>query len=182
MASYHVILDNTVPENNRRPSTSKILKHFSNKGITLKYGDIINFSEDRQKYAYIYINDDFLKNSDDSGSGYLSIPLSVSRNFTDAIKHYQKVIKQLGVEFGDIELHVADETIKKKFTTPSHLLEKARFYYLPYDNSLVVEVGNISRPFNITTSQTDIEKAIIVPIVTKKLSIFQRLKQKLKKK
>lgn len=163
MASYHVIIDTTVAETNRRPSTDKILQMLAAKKKTLKYGDIVNFGEDRQSYSYIYVDNSFIKNPDDSGAGYLTIPLSVSQHFPDAVKHYSKVIRKLGVEFGDIELLSTDKTVRRIFKKQNAFSTNAKFSFLPYDNSLVVEVGKKSIPFSVTNISREAIEAAFEP-------------------
>lgn len=170
-ASYHVILGTNAELNGRRPSVTAILEICAEKNVKLAYGDIINFGEDRQKYAYIYAEGNFIKNPDFSGAGYLTIPMAITRNLPDAVKYYSKVIRKIGVEFGEIELGRDDALIKAIFKQPSDILVKAEFSYAPYQDSLYVGVGRQSHTFLMmkrALKQADIEKAFAAPINTQK--------------
>lgn len=185
-ASYYLMVDHSVALNSRRPATAQILQRCAERKIVLAYGDIINFGEDRQKYSYIYVGPDagdFIKNPDSSGSGYLTIPLAVTKNLPDSIKYYAKVIRKLGVELEDIELGHDDATIQAIFKQPSDILAKAIFAYSPLEKMLYVEVGRRSQAFPVNTKQTDIERAFTTDTVTvPKKSLFSRIKTMLKKK
>lgn len=190
MAKYYRITCFDIEDTGRRPSTHTITSHLQSKNISLQTGDIVNFSENRQIYAYIYVSGTFVKNPDASGSGYLTIPLHVTQHLKhDAVGHYAKVIKKLGVEFGDIELDKEDKFIKKIIKTSSSKLDKAAFSYSPFDGQLYVSVGKQSNTFDIqavkAVTQTDIEAHFEEKTQTKnkkKSGLLSKLKKVFTKK
>lgn len=195
MASYYTIIKPHIQDSGRRPSTRTIIEECAELNIRLKHGDIINFGEDRQKYTYIYnaplpsSDPDFIKNPDASGSGYLTIPLSITKTIKtkDTLKYYSKVIKKLGVEFGDIELSVDDKTILNIFKKEpsSLLLQKAKFAYIPHQGVMVVEMNGQMHYFEmLSVSLENIEAAFVQTQKTMKTkpSLLTRLKKAILRK
>lgn len=185
MAKYFKVNAFDVETMGRRPSTSELMGYMESKKISLQTGDIINLGQDRQKYAYVFTSDGgFIKNPDESGSGYLTVPLSITRSMKDAVGHYSGVIRKLGVEFGEIELGMNDAFIQKIFKGPSELLAKATFSYAPYDNRLYVGLGRKSNVFDVRgLKQDDIEAFFAEPqAAKKKTGLISMLKRAFTKK
>lgn len=186
MAKYFKVNAFDVEKMGRRPSTSELMGYMESKKISLQTGDVINLGQDRQKYAYVFTsNGGFIKNPDESGSGYLTVPLSITKSMKDAVGHYSGVIRKLGVEFGDIELGMNDAFIQKILKRPSELLAKATFSYAPYDNRLYVGLGRKSNVFDVRgLKQDDIEAffAEQPQAAKKKPGLISRLKNVFTKK
>eukprot|EP01066_Platyproteum_vivax_P001551 Platyproteum_vivax@DN1199_c0_g1_i2.p2 len=71
------------------------------KNNPIEHGDIVNFSRDDYRFTecYFYTNVEgqhkFTPNPDDSGSGYLTIPLEVTRHIPDFFKQYFHLIQEM---------------------------------------------------------------------------------------
>jgi len=127
-------------------------------GKNLKHGDVVNFDDDRALNSFIIsIVDDkkrLIKNPDNSGSGYVTIPVEVTRTVPDALSYFSKVIQKLDIYLNDIELSTTDATIRKLFKSPSPILDHGEFSYLPSTNELSVMYNNHHKLYElpITTS------------------------------
>lgn len=61
------------------------------------FGDIISFNNYRDTATYfVGKNNTLIKNPDFLGSGYLTVPIEVTTHFTNAYKHYEHIIKEIG--------------------------------------------------------------------------------------
>ena len=61
--------------------------------IPTKFGDIVSFSPYRDTKTYIVdINGNLIPNTDFSGSGYLTIPIEITKYMKNAIKYYKNIL------------------------------------------------------------------------------------------
>jgi hypothetical protein len=129
---------------------------------SLKLGDVVRMKDDlRQLDSYIVtIDNKLIKNPDNSGSGYLTIPIEITKHLADACSYYKNMIKTLDVEFGDIELSLDDTTVRKIFKEPSTILQNAYIFYSPYMDQIIVQVGRKTQEFHMSSvTQEEIELA-----------------------
>ncbi|CAF1277809.1 unnamed protein product [Rotaria sordida] len=82
-------------------------------------GDVIAWSDYRADKTY-FVDEQrhLLKNQDTSGSGYLTIPLSITRLFPSALKHYASLLGSQSNLVAEIELGPTDGIFVEKFGSP----------------------------------------------------------------
>ena len=94
MASYIDIEDRTIPK----------------KAVP---GDAIRYSSYRDTGTiFLGWDGELIPNPDLSGSGYLTIPLKVTKHFKNAVKYYRRMLKQYGIS---IVLRGSDDWVVKKY-------------------------------------------------------------------
>ncbi|CAF1309711.1 unnamed protein product [Rotaria sordida] len=82
-------------------------------------GDVIAWSDYRADKTY-FVDEQrhLLKNQDTSGSGYLTVPLSITRLFPSALKHYASLLESQSNLVAEIELGPTDSIFVEKFGSP----------------------------------------------------------------
>ena len=98
-ATYHTLFGNkitkksgTILVSHKDGTPPKSLKA-ADLEIPTKFGDVVAFSPYRDTKTYIVdINGNLIPNPDFSGSGYLTIPLEVTKYMRNATKFYQNVL------------------------------------------------------------------------------------------
>ncbi|CAF0846011.1 unnamed protein product [Didymodactylos carnosus] len=119
------------------------------------YGDVISWSYDRPTETYFVTKDGkFLKNPDLSGSGYLTIPLSITRDLTtNTLETYKNVIEQLTeLVILPIELNPEDEFFSAKFNgskIPKAYIKRndIEYSYSPMEQQLTVQINKNGKKF-----------------------------------
>lgn len=162
-------------------------------GKPLRHGDVVNFDDDRALHSFIVAESDgkkrFMKNPDNAGAGYISIPLAVTKSLKDAVKYYNNVTKNADYLLSDIELSQNDTTVQKIFTSPSDIIDRALFFYYPSLDKIGVEIGGVQKQFSLSVQQSEIERAfvakkspVVPPVVEqkkKKHNIIDKVKKAL---
>jgi hypothetical protein len=115
-------------------------------GTHLKSGDIVNFGDYRYVNAWLFGKDGLLVgNPDLSGSGYLTIPLEITKEFDNAMAHYAKVIDAIGEDITMV-LRPDDgwvvETFGKAFP------ESYEVTYSGMDEGIYIKDGKYSGEFH----------------------------------
>jgi hypothetical protein len=100
------------------------------------------------------------KNRDTSDSGYLTIPLSITRLFPSALKHYGPLLEAESDLVSSIELAPTDEIFTEKFGSPLPEIIRNRndvsFLYNPMEEAFFVTVNGVdSDGFSITETKTE---------------------------
>ncbi|CAF1528278.1 unnamed protein product [Rotaria sp. Silwood1] len=100
------------------------------------------------------------KNRDTSGSGYLTIPLSITRLFPSALTHYGSLLEAEPDLVAIIELAPTDGIFAEKFgsSLPEAIRNRNDILYLvnPMENTLYVSInGNDSGGFPIDETTTE---------------------------
>jgi len=87
----------------------------------VKPGDVLSWSEFRPTETFFVTPEGkLLKNPDKSGSGYLTIPLSITSQFTDALDHFSSVLDGVGCSYvSSIELAPTDSFFAAHFSKKS---------------------------------------------------------------
>lgn len=107
-ARYLELYDTAIPTNEAEVQ-ALIAKH------DLKHGDVLSFNEYRDVESQIAVLRDngsitLIPNPDDSGSGYLTIPIEVLANVSDALDLYRVVIKESDVgQTGSINFNLSPQ-------------------------------------------------------------------------
>ena len=105
-----------------------------------------------------------LKNPDTSGSGYLTIPLSISEHFPDALNYFSNVLDKIGRNYvTSIELSPTDSFFTSNFSKksfPTSILNRKDIHYSFDPNEEVLHVSFASNPerskeFPLKTTKTD---------------------------
>ena len=105
-----------------------------------------------------------LKNPDTSGSGYLTIPLSITRHFPDALSHFAVVLDKVGRDYvSSIELSPTDSFFASNFSKtalPTAIVNRAGINYSFDPNEEVLHVSfasdrQRSKEFPLQTTTTD---------------------------
>jgi len=120
----------------------KDLKKYNLYDGPYEFGDIVRLNEYRDTGTFfVGEKGELIENPDNSGSGYLTVPLEITKHFDDAIKKFE--IDYL--EINDIELKYNDKLILDKINTKNcKIKENDNFilsYYF-YDNTLEVIFPN----------------------------------------
>ncbi|CAF3553808.1 unnamed protein product [Rotaria socialis] len=85
----------------------------------VKPGDILSWSDYRSSNTYFVTGQHRLrKNRDTSGSGYLTIPLSITRLFPSALTHYGPLLEAEPDLVAIIELSPTDGIFAERFGSP----------------------------------------------------------------
>ncbi|CAF3813492.1 unnamed protein product [Rotaria magnacalcarata] len=131
----------------------------------VKPGDVFSWSEGRPTETFFVTSErTLLKNPDTSGSGYLTIPLSITCQFSDAIDYFSSVLDSIGRNYvSSIELAPTDLFFLKKFSKqqlPISIKNRTDVTYSfdPNDEILYVTItSNPSRGqhFPLDTTKTD---------------------------
>lgn len=105
-----------------------------------------------------------MKNPDKSGSGYLTIPLSITSQFSDALDHFSTVLDSIGRDYVTcVELVPTDSFFVKNFSQqelPTSIKNRTDLSYSfdPTENNLYVTVESSpeqSQHFSLETSKAD---------------------------
>lgn len=105
-----------------------------------------------------------LKNPDTSGSGYLTVPLSVTSHFPDALKYFSSVLDQVGRDYvSSIELSPTDAFFAANFSKnplPKSITNRkdVQYSFDPNDELLHVTLtsdGQRSEAFSLQTAKTE---------------------------
>jgi hypothetical protein len=104
-----------------------------------------------------------LKNPDTSGSGYLTIPLSITSQFSNALDHFSAVLDGVGSSYvTTIELSPTDSFFAAHFSKPLPASIKNRnditYSYDPMEEVLYVTLAsnpNQSQQFPLNTTKTE---------------------------
>ncbi len=135
------------------PSASELEKVLK---IKLNVGDIVNFGDYRQSGCYFVGGSDehrvMVKNPDNSGSGYLTIPMVISKKFPNVLSHYSNVITKLDNQITDVEIPNEDVMINKLFKE-SEIKNNAYFAYYPLENQLIVRYKRKMMMVDLTMDQ-----------------------------
>ncbi|CAF2895616.1 unnamed protein product [Rotaria sp. Silwood2] len=124
-------------------------------------GDILSWSDYRSGNTYFITAQRRLrKNRDTSGSGYLTIPLSITRLFPSALTHYGSLLEAEPDLVAIIELSSTDGIFVEKFGSPlpETIRNRNDILYLvnPMENMLYVSInGNDSGGFPIDETTTE---------------------------
>lgn len=132
-------------------------------GKELHHGDVVLFDDDRAKHAFIVLVDmdghkRFIKNPDNAGSGYLTIPIEITRQLPDATRYLARVIHDLGYLLMDIELSWQDPIVWKLIPNTS-IQDTDLYHYYPYYQSMAITRNKEYNYFELPISSHDIEKA-----------------------
>lgn len=100
-----------------------------------------------------------LENEDTSGSGYLTIPLSISRLFPSVLQHYDSLLTNESSLVSSIQLPPTDAIFVEKFGSPlpENVLNRNDIWYeySPPETVLYVSVGkNEAHSFSIGETKT----------------------------
>jgi hypothetical protein len=105
-----------------------------------------------------------LKNPDTSGSGYLTIPLSITSQFSDALDHFSSVLNGVGLNYvTSIELPPTDSFFAAHFSKkslPTSIKNRNDISYSFDPNEEVLYVTHASNPnqsqhFSLDTNKID---------------------------
>lgn len=102
-----------------------------------------------------------MKNPDTSGSGYLTIPLSISSQYADAVTHYSAVLEAIGRSYvSSIELAPTDAFFANHFSKqalPASIVKRTDLSYSfdPNDEILYVTLGPTTQHFPLDSTTTD---------------------------
>lgn len=104
-----------------------------------------------------------LRNPDTSGSGYLTIPFSISSMYSDVIDHFLPVLDQIGRQYvSSIEIAPTDSFFMKNFSKelPTSIKNRTNITYSfnPYEEILCVTSAsnpNQSQDFSVGNSTID---------------------------
>ncbi|CAF3807508.1 unnamed protein product [Rotaria sordida] len=123
-------------------------------------GDVIAWSDYRADKTY-FVDEQrhLLKNQDTSGSGYLTIPLSITRLFPSALKHYASLLGSQSNLVAEIELGPTDGIFVEKFGSPLPETIRNRndisYMYNPEEGTFYVTVGkNEAHEFPLDGTKT----------------------------
>ncbi|CAF3003206.1 unnamed protein product [Rotaria sp. Silwood2] len=123
-------------------------------------GDVITWGDYRAESTY-FVDEHrrLLKNQDTSGSGYLTIPLSITRLFSSALKHYASLLEQEPYLVAEIELGPTDGIFVEKFGSPLPEAIRNRndisYTFNPAEITLYVTVGrNKAYAFSLDGTKT----------------------------
>ncbi len=106
-------------------------------GVILHHGDVVNFGDYRYIDAYFVVEDGFtrglVRNRDYACSGYLTVPMEVSRLLRDARGHYQDILRDLRddvtcIAIGRWDILLARVFKNRDFGRCKDVLERGRFY------------------------------------------------------
>lgn len=104
------------------------------------------------------------RNPDKSGAGYLTIPLSITSRFPNAVEHYSQVLHEIdAINVSSIEISATDGFFRSNFSKialPEEICRRAdlSFSYNPQEDVLHVEcrsANNLSQCFPIVGTKTD---------------------------
>jgi hypothetical protein len=160
-ASYYDVSSKNFPHTIE--ASEAWLQQNMKKAIYLQHGDIVNFSVDRFGEAKIVVTDNdgkrrFVDNPDYSGSGYLSIPKTVTLSLEDAVKYYKKVAEELDGSLTDIVIGPNDKRFKKIFKKETEFSKEALVVYVLYEQPFLrVEYKGKSEQFELNAKQDHIE-------------------------
>jgi hypothetical protein len=118
----------------------------------MKYKTIVFFSVTAQRLLR--------KNRDTSGSGYLTIPLSITRLFPSALKHYGPLLESDYDLVSAIEIGPTDGIFVEKFGSPLPeticIRKDISFLINPMENSFFVTINGVdSDGFSIDETKTE---------------------------
>ncbi|CAF1293283.1 unnamed protein product [Rotaria sp. Silwood1] len=123
-------------------------------------GDIIAWSDYRAANTY-FVDEQrhLLENHDTSGSGYLTIPLSITRLFPSALKHYASLLEKESYIVAEIELGPTDGIFVEKFGSPLPEMIRNRndisYTVNPEESTFYVTVGkNKAHEFPLDGTKT----------------------------
>ncbi|CAF1283741.1 unnamed protein product [Rotaria sordida] len=127
-------------------------------------GDVLSWSEFRPTETFFVTSEGtLLKNPDTSGSGYLTIPLAITSQFSDAIDYFSSVLDSIGRNYvSSIELTSNDSFFVKKFSKelPKSIKNRTDISYSfdPNDEVLYVTIEsnpNQSQQFQLETTKIE---------------------------
>ncbi|CAF0866203.1 unnamed protein product [Rotaria sp. Silwood1] len=130
----------------------------------VKSGDVLSWSEGRPTETFFVTSEGtLLKNPDTSGSGYLTIPLSITSQFADAVDYFSSVLDSIGRNYvSSIELAPTDSFFKKQFSKalPPSIKNRTDLSYSldPNDEVLYVTLSskpNQSQNFQLATTKIE---------------------------
>ena len=102
-----------------------------------------------------------LKNPDTSGSGYLTIPLSITSEYPDVLTYYSAVLDAIGRSYvSSIELSPTDAFFAHHFSKqalPASIVKRTDLSYSfdPNDEILYVTLGSTTQHFPLDSTQTE---------------------------
>ncbi|ELU02230.1 hypothetical protein CAPTEDRAFT_213767 [Capitella teleta] len=108
------------------PSENMKITEFIKKN-NLQFGDVVCFGDMRAETAFIITtNDLWIRNPDESGSAYLTIPVAITQHLTDAVTKFQDLSHENPI---NILLKTHDKFIEKRFghDLPEHWLFDVHF-------------------------------------------------------
>ena len=142
--------------------------------VNLQLGDIVVFGELDGRYNnafFVEWNSKKTKlildeNPDSSGSGYLTVPRTVSAHIPDVVSHYKKLVTTMLVEPSDMfsyEMTGDNTTISRIFKTASDIQKSGQFEVFTYDEEkqLAVTYNNKTEMFALNVTQAKLEKAFM---------------------
>ncbi|CAF2260230.1 unnamed protein product [Rotaria magnacalcarata] len=141
----------------------------------VKPGDMLSWSDYRSSNTYFVTGQRRLrKNRDTSGSGYLTIPLSITRLFPSALTHYGPFLEAEPDLVAIIELPPTDGIFAERFGSPlpETICNRNDIQFLvnPMDNMLFVSInGEDSDGFPIDGTKTE-EIIVYIGIANEKKS------------
>lgn len=147
----------------------------------VKLGDVLSWSEGRPTETFLYVRHrsdrrltsrcfsvteekTLLKNPDTSGSGYLTIPLSITGHFPDALNYFSVVLDQVGRNYvSSIELGPGDAFFASNFSKtalPAAIVNRKGVNYSFDPNDEVLHVSFVSdrdrsKEFPLKTTKTE---------------------------
>jgi hypothetical protein len=131
----------------------------------VKAGDVISWSQGRPTETFfVTAEGTLLKNPDTSGSGYLTIPLSITSQFSDALDHFSAVLDGVGRDYvSSIELAPTDAFFAAHFSKkplPASIQNRndISYSYDPQEDVLYVTLASNPRQpqhFSLDSAKTD---------------------------
>ncbi|CAF2778522.1 unnamed protein product [Rotaria sp. Silwood2] len=130
----------------------------------VKTGDVLSWSEGRPTETFFVTSEGtLLKNPDTSGSGYLTIPLSITSQFSNAVDYFSSVLDSIGCNYvSSIELAPTDSFFEKNFSKelPASIQNRTDISYSFDPNDKVLYVTLASNPkqsqhFQLETTKID---------------------------
>ncbi|UJR29096.1 hypothetical protein I4U23_010310 [Adineta vaga] len=131
----------------------------------VKPGDVISWSKERPTETFFVTSEGtLLKNPDKSGSGYLTIPLSISSQVSDVINYYSSVLDTLGrdnvssIELLPTDAFFATHFSKQPLTASIRNRTDINYSFDPNDEILYVTLPtnpNQSQDFPLNSTKLD---------------------------
>ncbi|CAF1175280.1 unnamed protein product [Rotaria sordida] len=139
----------------------------------VKPGDVLSWSTYRTTETYFVTNENtLLKNPDTSGAGYLTIPLSISSLFSDAVNYFSSVLNSIGrnnvtsIELAPTDLFFISNFSNEPFPTSIIKRNDITYSFDPNDEILYVIMSSNSNQYQYfplnTTKMDDIIEWILI--------------------
>ncbi|CAF3707502.1 unnamed protein product [Adineta steineri] len=131
----------------------------------VKPGDVLSWSQGRPTETFFVTSEGtLLKNPDKSGSGYLTIPLAITSQFSDVLNCFSSVLDGVGrnyitnIELAPTDLFFTTHFSKQPLPTSIKNRKDISYSFDPNDEILYVTLEsnpNQSQDFPLSTTKTD---------------------------